>query len=124
MAPQVCDKMKQYLMTAIMHESRKVLQSISYITFFRFRRAFFKMPPAKPKISKWYISHLWHVWTVPPDRKDAHRKITQIGVIGSSRTLTGSRLATKPILAKSVIWLAGKSQNCRPPNKKNPNIQK
>ena len=46
----------------------------------------------------------------------------QIGVIGSSRTLTGSRLATKPILAKSVIWLAGKSQKCHPPNIKDPNL--
>ena len=33
------------------------------------------------------------------DRKDAHRKLMQIGVIGSSRTLTGSRLVTKTFLA-------------------------
>ena len=58
------------------------------------------------------------------DRKDAHRQMTQIGVIGSSRTLTGSRLATKPILAKSVIWLAGKSQKRRPPNIKKTNLKK
>ena len=56
-------------------------------------------------------------------QKDARRTMTQIGVIGSSRTLTGSRLATKPILAKSVIWLAGKSQKCQPPKMENPNIK-
>ena len=50
--------------------------------------------------------------------------MTRIGVIGSSRTPTGSRLATKTILAKSVIWLAGKSQKCQPPNIKIPNIKK
>ena len=48
--------------------------------------------------------------------------MTQIGVIGSSRTLTGSRLATKTILVKSVISQAGKSRKCHPPNIKNPNI--
>ena len=42
----------------------------------------------------------------------------QIGVIGLSRTLTGSRLVTKPIIAKSVISQAGNSRACRPPNKK------
>ena len=40
----------------------------------------------------------------------------QIGVIGSSKTLTGSRLATTTILVNSVIWLAGKSQKCHPPD--------
>ena len=38
-------------------------------------------------------------------RKDAHRQMTQIGVIGSSRTLTGSRLATKTILGQLLLKL-------------------
>ena len=57
------------------------------------------------------------------DRKDEHQKMPQIGVIGSSRTLTGSRLVTKPIIAKSVISEAGNSRACRPPNIKKPNIE-
>lgn len=53
----------------------------------------------------------------------------QIGVIGSSRTLTGSRLVTKTILAakcrfaKFVISQAGNSETCRPPNLKTRNIK-
>ena len=35
----------------------------------------------------------------------------------------GEPIDDKPILAKSVIWLAGKSQKCHPPNIKNPNIE-
>ena len=99
-------------------------QSILSITICRFRKAFLSMSPATYKISKVWFSHLWNFSTGPLYQKDAHRKMTQIGVIGSSRTLTGSRLATKPILAKSVIWLAGNSQKCHPPNIKKPNIQK
>ena len=63
-----------------------------------------------------------------PNQKDTHRKMTQIGVIGSSRTLTGSRLVTKPILAKKcrlakfVISQAGNSETCQPPNKKTLNL--
>ena len=37
------------------------------------------------------------------NQKDAHRKMTQIGVIGSSRTLTGSRLATQTINQSILI---------------------
>ena len=36
-------------------------------------------------------------------RQDAHRKMTQIGVIASSRTLTGSRLATQMINQSILI---------------------
>ena len=63
------------------------------------------------------------------DQKDAHRKMTQIGVIGSSRTLTGSQLVTKTILAakcrfaKFVISQAGNSETCRPPNLKTWNLK-
>ena len=63
------------------------------------------------------------------DQKDAHRKMTQIGVIGSSRTLTGSQLVTKTILAakcrfaKFVISQAGNSETCRPPNIKTRNVK-
>ena len=58
------------------------------------------------------------------DQKGAHRKMTQIGVIGSSRIPTGSQLVTKTILAakcrfaKFVISQAGNSETCRPPNVK------
>ena len=41
------------------------VQSFFYITIFIFRRAFLNMSPAKYTISKCYISHLGHFWTVP-----------------------------------------------------------
>ena len=63
------------------------------------------------------------------DQKDVHRNMTQIGVIGSSRTLTGSQLVTRASLAakcrfaKFVISHAGNSETCRPPNIKTRNIK-